>query len=75
MKPQSTELDTQLTSALQQASNSPFTGSKRSADYTISCHAIWTKRRIQFSINFSVSGGKFNYPNFRVGRKKFLGAF
>jgi hypothetical protein len=75
MKPHSTELYTQLATALQQASNSPFTTSKRSEDYTISCKAIWTKRRIQFSINFSVSVGKVNYPNFRVGRSKFLGAF
>lgn len=72
---QSTELCTQLTTALQQASNSPFTASKSSEDYTISCKAIWTKRRIQFSINFSVSDDKVNYPNFRVGRSKFLGAF
>ncbi|MBK6953727.1 MAG: hypothetical protein IPH24_17255 [Crocinitomicaceae bacterium] len=77
MKPQlpSSNLYTQLTTALQQASNSPFTASKRSDDHTISCKAIWTKRRIQFSIHFSVSGGKVNYPNFRVGRSKFLGAF
>ncbi len=74
-EPHSTELHTQLTTALQQASNGPFTVSKNSADHTISCKAIWTKRRIQFSIHFSVSGGKVNYPNFRVGRSKFLGAF